>query len=142
MLTLFGHDQTTTNTELDKVGKQLFGVKYLGTFPGDRLPEEMYNKPTNKSCEAEFRAIINVDTAGMQGSHWVAVAGLPNSSKILVFDSFGRASRTLLPHLKQKNVIDTDNDREQKKIQLSCGQFSMSWLLFAERYGWKNAQLI
>ena len=136
MIKKFGHSRTTTNTELDKVGKQLFGAKYLGSFPQDDLPEKIYKKENN------LYAIINVDTRGMPGSHWVAIAGLPNSIRILVFDSFGRASKTLLPTLRQKNVIDTDNDAEQREVQLSCGQFSLSWLLFLEQYGFKNAALI
>ncbi len=136
MIRLFKHDTTTTSPELDKVGKQLFGAKYLGTFAQDMLPDKIYEKKNN------LYAIINTDLQGQPGEHWTAVAGLPNSTKVMVFDSFGRASKCLLPTLRQKNVIDTDRDAEQKKIQLSCGQFSMAWLLFLDKYGFDNAKLI
>lgn len=137
MIKLFGHDGMTMTTELTKIGKKLFKSKYLGTFPQDKLPEKIYTKPT-------FYAIINVDTQGMPGSHWTAIAGFRNSDKILVFDSFGRAAKTLLPTLKHGSgqVVNTDLDAEQKIIQESCGQFSMAWLLFVEKYGLKNAKLI
>lgn len=126
----------TMTSELDKIGKKLFKNKYIGTFAQDELPDAIYEKNNN------LYAIINVDTKLMSGSHWVAIAGLPNSTKILVFDSFGRASKTLLPTLKQTNVINTDLDAEQKQIQESCGQFSIAWLIFLDKYGFKNAKLI
>lgn len=135
MLIKFGHNNTTTTDELNIIGGELFGRKYLGTFAQDALPPEIYKKPSKY-------AIINVDTKGMPGSHWVAVAGLPNSDKIMVFDSFGRASKILLPLLKQDSVINTDPDSEQQLLQMSCGQFSMAWLFFFEKYGHKNAKLI
>ncbi len=135
MIKIFGHSDTTGTNELYSIGKKLFGSKFLGVFPQDRLPDEIYNKPSKY-------AIINNHTSGMSGEHWVAIAGLPNSTKILIFDSFGRASKTLLPLLKQKKIIDTDSDAEQKIIQMSCGQFSMGFLIFFNKYGWKNARLI
>ncbi len=136
MLKKFGHSTTTMTGELNRIGSELFGTKYLGAFAGDALPDEIYNKPTKY-------AILNVDLKGMPGSHWTAVAGLPNSDKILVFDSFSRAAKTLLPHLRQKNVINADlSDSEQKTTQLSCGQFSMGFLLFVDRYGFANGKLI
>lgn len=135
MLKLFGHDGMTMTSELDKIGKKLFGSRFLGTFPQDKLPEKIYTEPS-------FFAIINVDTQGMPGSHWTAIAGFPDSEKILVFDSFGRAAKTLLPLLRQKNVVNTDLDSEQRVVQESCGQFAMALLLFVKKYGLKNAKLI
>lgn len=135
MIRLFKHKSTTTNSELDKIGKSLFSNKYLGTFPQDKLPNEIYNKPSRF-------AIINTDLQGSKGEHWVAVAGLPNSNKVMVFDSFGRKSKILLPTLLQKNIIDTDYDKEQQIYQLSCGQYSMAFLLFFHIYGSGCAKFI
>lgn len=92
----------------------------------------------------------------MPGTHWVSIAGIPTvsasatSGQIMVFDSFGRASKNLLPHLFSKDpegseeriIIDTEYDAEQKKIQESCGQFSIAWLVFLEKYGYTAAQTI
>lgn len=120
---------------MNRIGKSLLGNKYLGSFPQDRLPSEIYQKGTKY-------AILNVDTSGMVGTHWVAIAGLPNSDNIMVFDSFGRASKNLLPLLRQKKIIDTDYDKEQRKIQDSCGQYSIAWLIFFDKYGPSAAKLI
>ncbi len=136
MLVKFGHSGSTRTDELTKIGKGLFGGRYLGTFAQDKLPDSMYN------VKQENYALINVDTTGMPGTHWVAVSGLPDTEKILVFDSFGRASKSLLPTLRGGNVIDTEYDKEQKRIQDSCGQYAMAWLIFRDKYGAKNAQKI
>ncbi len=101
------------------------------------MPEKIYDDNGHT-----YYSIINVDTNNMPGSHWVAIAGLPNSKKIMVFDSFGRASNTLLPALKQKYVINTDSDAEQRKIQNSCGQFCIAWLVFLNKYGFDKAKMI
>ena len=139
MLTIFKHKHSTGTNELNKIGKALFGNKYLGTYPQDQLPDEIYYDCGNMS----LYAIVNVDSAGSRGSHWVAVAGMPNSEEIMIFDSFGRKSDTLLPLLARGGgVIDTEYDKEQKKYELSCGQFSMAWLMFFEKYGPNNAKWI
>ena len=53
--------------------------------------------------------------------------------------------RELLPVLYRSvggNVTDTDYDEEQRKAQRTCGHYSIAWLLFAQKYGAKNAKLI
>lgn len=133
-----GHDKVTTGGELARYGRHYFGNKFMGVFPQDRLPQSMYNKNNTKY------ALLNVDSSGMPGSHWVGVAGIPNSTKILIYDSFGRKTSDLLPILSQAKggTIDTDYDAEQKKIQDSCGQFSLAWLRFLEQFGPKIAKMI
>ncbi len=134
----FGHNGMTRTNELNDFGDRMWGGKFLGSFPQDKLPEKIYSNPVKY-------AIINVDTTGMKGSHWVAVSGIPDSKKIMVFDSFGRASKNLLPVLQKQaggNIIDTDRDAEQKLIQDSCGQYSLAWLLFRDKYGLDNARKI
>lgn len=131
-----GHDGTTNSRELMEFGKRFWGNKFLGVFPQDKLPAVMYNQKNTKY------ALLNVDTAGFPGTHWVALAGVPGSHKIMVYDSFGRDTSKLLPLLKKGKTIDTDHDAEQKKIQDSCGQFSLAWLILIDMVGLKNAQLI
>lgn len=135
----FGHEKTTSTMELNLIGKRLLGNKFLGSFSQDKLPKKIYTKPS-------YYAILNVDTSGMPGSHWVAIAGLANSKKIMVFDSFGRMTKKLLPLVyksaKKGGLIDTGYDKEQKMLQDSCGQFSITWLRFFDKYGSKNARKI
>ncbi len=112
-------------------------------FPQDKLPKIIFDKNTN------YFAIVNTDTylntlgQKNKGTHWVAVAGIPNKNNVLVYDSFGRDSRKLLPLIYKSGItIDTDYDAEQKKIQDSCGQFSLAWLCVVELIGYKLAKLI
>jgi len=142
MINIFGHVGMTKTSELDRIGNRLFnnnksGGRFLGAFPQDKLPQQMYNYK-----DSNF-AIVNVDTTGMPGTHWVGIAGIPNSNKIMVFDSFGRATKNLLPVIAGSGkTIDTEYDAEQRVIQDSCGQFSMAWLDFFKKYGHKAAKLI
>jgi hypothetical protein len=135
MLQEIGHDGSTGNMELDRVGRKFLGAKYLGSFAQDKVPTKIYTK-------GKHYAIVNVDTAGMRGTHWVGLASLPGSNRVMVFDSFGRATKTLLPLLRQNFVVDTDRDAEQRIVQLSCGQFALAWLVFFDRYGPTSAKLI
>lgn len=134
MVKKFGHDGTTMTSELNKIGYSLFGRRFLGAFAQDQLPDEIYDG-TSKF------ALVNTDTSDGRGEHWVGVAGIPGSKKVMIFDSFGRATKTLLPLLRG-GTIDTEYDHEQKKIQDSCGQFSMAWLKFFEGYGARRAKNI
>jgi len=143
VLKLFGHENVTTTSELQKIGRQLFGSKFLGVFEQDCLPlSSMKNK----------YAIINVDKKRNsrgnlnRGSHWVAIAN--KSGKLLIFDSFGRQTKKLLQHLykqMKKNKIgykDTEYDAEQHWIQQNCGQLAVSWLVYFDKYGPEKAKLI
>lgn len=141
-----GHDNTTNTSELMGYGKTYFGKRFLGVFPQDKLPNKIYKKNNTDY------AIVNVDTKcipgsdpcdPMPGTHWVAVAGLPNQDRVMIFDSFGRDTKQLLPLLyKQGKTLDTGHDAEQKKMQDSCGQFSLAWLVLIDQYGHETAQLI
>ena len=135
MINRFGHDGTTMTSELNKIGHALFGNRFLGAFAQDQLPDEIYGG-------SKF-ALVNTDISTGRGEHWVGVAGIPGSKTVMIFDSFGRATKTLLPlvfHNASGRVLDTEYDHEQKKIQDSCGQFSMTWLKFFEKYGARRAK--
>lgn len=131
-----GHSGMTRTTDLNRFGFKKWKSRFLGTFPQDKLPYEIYDR------DSEKYAIINVDTSGMKGTHWVAVTGIKGSNKILVYDSFGRATEDLLPLLLKNRTIDADRDAEQKEIQDSCGQYALAWLMFRDQYGIENAKLI
>ncbi len=133
---LIGHDNTTTNTDLDRIGKKLFRRKYVGTFASDRLP--------TLSEDRNF-CIINVDTTGMPGSHWVACCYDAKRDDILVYDSFGRDTKKLLPHLQsqtRKDIYDSQYDPEQRTEENSCGQRSLSFISVFDKLGWDYAVLI
>ena len=141
---------TTFSDDLKRVGCQLFGSKFAGVFASDELPELSIKMPYT---------IINLDKSSMQGSHWIAVVftgrsdTADNSNKlessraaILVYDSFGRDTKTIIPSIINKygrrNVEDADDDAEQHIFQDDCGQRSLAFLYVADRYGSKLASYI
>ena len=117
----------TFTSDLNKAGKKYLGNKFKGAYPSDRIPK--LNRLTPY-------AIINVDNSKQRGSHWLGIA-LAKDDSILVYDSFGRDNSTLVPTLSRvyKNVKDTEKDAEQRIKEHNCGQRSLAWLIFFDKYG-------
>ncbi len=127
MYEIMGND-TTWGITLDNVSRVLFGKKFHGVYPSDKIPKLTKRKPY---------AIINLDTSKQNGSHWVGLAKV--GGVYIVYDSFGRSHTKILPNLKLKNIIDTEKDAEQYPIQLDCGARSVAWLLTLHHYGVRDA---
>ena len=107
-------NSTTTNIQLDKYCKLVFGKNYKGCFSLDNIP----NLKNNQCC------IFNLDKSHEPGSHWM---GLYKSGKHnIIYDSFGRKSKKL--NVPLKNYIDTEYDAEQKIIETNCGARCISFL--------------
>ena len=127
--------KTTYLQQLSKAGTKLFGAKFHGVYPSDKIP-----KLTNRTPYA----ILNLDKSNQSGSHWIAVA--KSNNDLIVYDSFGRAHKTIIPALGRGfvggRVIDTDRDVEQDILATDCGARSLAWLVFFDTYGAKNALLI
>jgi NDP-sugar pyrophosphorylase family protein len=130
-------DKTTYLTELNGVGKKLFGVKYKGTFPSDKIPRLNDLSPY---------AILNLDKSTESGSHWVAIAKHPNKNETLLYDSFARRGTKIIPSLTYSGngrIIDSDlKDREQEIVETNCGARCLAYLVVVEKYGWDAAKLI
>jgi len=125
-------NKITTNDQLNVLAHKLIGVRFKGVFSVDTIP-----------LHKNGMYIINNQSAGMPGEHWVAV--LVTVKKVYIFDSFGRKSKALLPiliksaKLINKKVVDTDYDVDQTISSAVCGQLSISWLLVAKQLGISNA---
>lgn len=120
----------TYDTTLTKLGKELFGNKYIGTFSYDELPEL-----DNKEC-----AIINTDEANKPGVHWLAV--YKEGDILYGYDSFGRPmDKNLMTNL-DINITSDIIDFEQKKSENNCGARCIAWLQMVYRHGIKKAMLI
>ena len=119
---------------LQNEGIQLFGYRFKGVFPSDKIP---------KLNDLRSYAILNLDNSNQSGSHWIAVALVDKD--LIVYDSFGRHHSKIIPNLKQEfrgRIKNTDMDAEQKKHETNCGQRSLAFLVFLQKYGVKNAMLI
>lgn len=129
----FGNRATYTS-ELNALGKHYFGTKYHGTYPSDMIPTLSVKQPY---------AIINVDTSKQTGSHWVGVYRDAVKRKYLVFDSFGRKTKKLIPAMYKKyKPTDTDYDKNQKTSDSDCGFRSIAFLRVCHELGWDAAKLI
>ena len=130
--------KSTTDSQLNTVGNALFGRQYIGTYSQDNLK---FNKIKNKSM-----AIINTDTQGKGGTHWVALYFTPKT--VYIWDSYGRSSRVLLPiftkqlSTRKLKFIDSDPDVDQSKRSEICGQICMSILLTINEVGVRNAMKV
>ena len=130
-------DKATYLSELLSVGKKIFGVKFKGVFPSDKIP---------KLNDLSPYAILNLDSSKEQGSHWVAIAKYPNENKTLLYDSFARKGSKIIPSLNfsgNGRIIDSDRkDREQEYVEENCGARAIAYLVVVEKYGTEAAQLI
>lgn len=128
---------TTYENDLHDVCKKLFGDKFMGVFPSDKIPILSLASPY---------AILNLDKSTQSGSHWVAISKV--GKKTYIYDSFGRHNVKIIPSLSETSefgngkIVDTDRDAEQKMVQLDCGARVIAWLLFLDEWGIKYAKYI
>jgi hypothetical protein len=129
--------KTTYLTELNGIGRKLFGVKFKGVFPSDHIPRLNDLTPY---------AILNLDTSLQPGSHWVSIAKHPKKDQTLLYDSFARKGSHIIPALQfsgNGRLINADRkDREQALSEENCGARALAWLVIVEKYGWDAARLI
>lgn len=131
---MLGSKTTTFSSDLLRIGKSLLKGKFAGIFPADKIPILTEKVPY---------AILNLDNSNEAGSHWVAIARDPVGGKIVFYDSFGRPDKFILPSLggsgQKGKIVNTDLDREQGFTETNCGQRSLAFLLFFDKYGAKEA---
>ena len=126
---------TTYQHTLQRFGKKLFGTKFAGVFAADEIPKLSKETPY---------AILNLDKSNEPGSHWVA-AVLVSPGDIMVYDSFGRKTKHILPSIFKSgngNIHMTDPDPEQADSQENCGARSFAFILLYHFYGHEMAMLI
>ena len=120
-------DKTTYLTELLGAGKKLFGVKFKGVFPSDKVP---------KLNDLAPYCILNLDRSDEPGSHWISLAKLDDVT--LVYDSFGRDYKKIIPNLDYSGngrIKNTDRDAEQKILQSDCGARCIAFLMVLDKHG-------
>ena len=99
-------NSTTTDKDLTSYGKKIFGNRYLGTYSSDTIPK----------MKAGTYTIVNLDSSNEPGSHWIAL--VKTEKDILVYDSFGRKTISILPSIYDQKgngiILEAENDPEQK----------------------------
>lgn len=129
---ILGSESTFSN-DLTETSHNFLHEKYQGTFSSDTIPKLTTKRPY---------CIVNTDTSHEPGSHWMALAKTKNG--ILVYDSFGRRTKKILPSALKGNGLarDAEHDAEQKTSEGNCGARSLSWLLLFDEFGAEMASLI
>lgn len=120
-------NKTTYLTELLGAGKKLFGVKFKGVYPSDKIP---------KLNDLSPYCILNLDSSKEKGSHWIALA--KSNNETLVYDSFGRDYKKIIPNLNYSGngrLKNTDRDAEQKIFSTDCGARCIGWLMVVDKHG-------
>ena len=122
------------NIQLDKIGKQLLGKKYIGTYAQDELPSR------------SGYMIVNVDTSkkiNTPDAHWVAIYQTPKT--LYIYDSYGRLTKNVLKIISKtttKKIVDSKHDPEQYGHTNICGHLAMSFLCVAHDLGIRKALTI
>ena len=132
---LTGNKSTYMN-DLDRVGRKLLVVKFTGVYPSDKIPKLNDLKPY---------CILNLDKSTQSGSHWVSVAKIHGKDSSIVYDSFSRPAKKIIPAVLNSGngkIINSDMDSEQEIQQTDCGARSLSFLVVLDKYGVDVAKLI
>ena len=115
-------EKVTTNTQLLKLGKMLFGYRFKDVYCSDS-----HIKLSNNEC-----CIVNTDSSKQAGTHWVGL--FKYRDHYYVFDSFGRDIKTLSKFFKFKNWTNVEHTRRESFKGSNCGQLSMIFCLTFDRY--------
>jgi hypothetical protein len=115
-------DRTTTNVQLFKFCKILFGDRFTNVYSSD----DKFRLKNDQCC------IINTDSHLQHGTHWLSIYKHNNS--YYVFDSFGRDVHTLSKYFKHKNWINVNFERFESFKQSNCGQLAVAFLVTFDKY--------
>ena len=130
-------DKSTYMDDLNRVGRKLLGIKFKGVFPSDKIPKLNDLKPY---------CILNLDKSTESGSHWIALAKIVGTNNSIVYDSFGRSAKQIIPDLQYSGngtIRNADlSDSEQTITETDCGARSMAFLVVLDKYGVDVAKLI
>lgn len=132
MIKLVGN-KTTFSDKLDKVAIKLFGNRFMGVFPNDKIP---------KNIKMGYFLIANLDNSNEPGSHWVGI--IKEKDIIWVYDSFGRNIHKIMPGIygKRRKIKSTERDAEQHKKEENCGARVLAFLSVFNKHGIKYAKYI
>ena len=129
-------DKTTYLTQVHGAGKKLLGVKFKGVFPSDKIP---------KLNDLSPYCVLNLDKSSEPGSHWIALAKTKGNNEMMVYDSFGRHYKKIIPLLDQSGngrILNSDLDSEQPLKATDCGARCIAWLMVYDKLGPTYAKTI
>lgn len=125
-------NNTTYGSDLAKICDLFFAKHFIGVYASDQKAK----MPDNSSC------IYNLDKLSEPGSHWIAC--VKDKGRTLVYDSFGRDYKKIIPSFKgyYENVKNTERDVEQEIKEKNCGARCIAFLFVYYDKGYKYAKYI
>ena len=112
----------SSNFQLDRLGENIFGPCYLGTYSSDKLPKYIPN---------EHCFIINNKSSRSKGEHWLS--GFKRNGKLYLYDSLGRDAKKLSPYWNNKHIVTADLDRMESFREGNCGPRAMAWFILFKK---------
>ena len=111
-------DKTTNNLQLFKLGKMLFGDRFVNVFCSD----DKITLNNNEMC------ILNTDPHYKPGLHWLALYKYGNV--YYVFDSFGRIIHILSKLFKNKKWFEVEHNRVEFYKSANCVELMTFFIIF------------
>jgi hypothetical protein len=109
--------ERTFSSQLERVGKRLFGVQWGGVHARDTLPPVLHT--------GRRGYIVNTDASTGSGVHWIAV--LDDQGERAMSDSLGAVGRGQRQELdKIERPLWSEDDAEQRKSEDTCGPRSLA----------------
>jgi hypothetical protein len=125
MVWRLGADQTTS-TQLERVGRQMFGPQWGGVHAHDTLP--------TTTCTGHHGMIVNTDASTSQGVHWIVV--LDEDGTWAMSDPLGGVGvgqRSALDEIEQP--MWSEDDMEQGRVESTCGPKSLATIVVGLAHG-------
>ena len=118
--------ERTFSSQLERVGKQLFGVQWEGVHARDTLPAV--------ARTGRRGMIVNTDASTGQGVHWIAV--LDEDGQRAMSDPLGKVGREQREKLNAiAQPLWSEDDAEQRKSEDTCGHRSLAAIAVGLAHG-------
>ena len=118
--------ERTFSSQLEHVGKQMFGVQWGGVHARDILPQV--------ARTGRRGMIVNTDSSAGSGVHWIAA--LDEDGQRAMSDPLGRVGKEQRRQLDEiAKPLWSQDDAEQRKNEDTCGPRSLAAIAVGLAHG-------
>ena len=118
--------ERTFSSQLERVGRQLFGAQWGGVHARDTLP--------TVARTGRRGMIVNTDSSAGSGVHWIAV--LDEDGQRAMSDPLGRVGKEQRRQLDEiAKPLWSQDDAEQRKHEDTCGPRSLAAIAVGLAHG-------
>ena len=118
--------ERTFSSQLERVGRELFGAQWGGVHARDTLP--------TVARTGRRGMIVNTDSSAGSGVHWIAV--LDEDGQRAMSDPLGRVGKEQRRQLDEiAKPLWSQDDAEQRKNEDTCGPRSLAAIAVGLAHG-------